>query len=243
VVPQPYLASYLYYRPQLPNVALHPTHARPPPELLAQWGNDGITNSLGARPAFIYDLGGQFRVAGDSGSARIRARDPQRTPAAAWRAPSSWCPWVEFAELRRAITDFFNQASIQTDPALPETASRATSSATAALSASVPADMLIGGGYNFASFTNLHLNTTKGERPSTNTCPGASIPRHHQLSESSAATRNASMGATAWRPMASTCSTSAAPDVPLSPPIVTGGASAPTSAHKQVQPITICDTI
>src|SRR4051794_8514568 len=67
-VPQPYMASYLYYRPQGPgNIALHlyPV-AGLRMELLAQWGNDNLLNYVGGRPALIYDLGFlKFRVAGE----------------------------------------------------------------------------------------------------------------------------------------------------------------------------------
>ena len=95
-VPQPYLASYLYYRPQGPlNIALHlyfGPHLRV--ELLGQWGNDGTVNALGGRPALIYDLGWlKFRIARGvpvALRAGSRAHLAQRVAGtAAWPAPCS----------------------------------------------------------------------------------------------------------------------------------------------------------
>ena len=109
VVPQPYLASYLYYRPQLPaNVALH---LYPVPglrlELLAQWGNDGITNSVGARPALIYDLGWvKFRFAGEyqwqfAPNPAPAPHNEYRNRGVAGSIQFVFAPWVEFGpELR-----------------------------------------------------------------------------------------------------------------------------------------------
>ena len=58
-VPQLYAADYLLYRPAGPgNIALHlylQKFLRF--EMLGQWGNTGSENSIGARPAVIFDMG------------------------------------------------------------------------------------------------------------------------------------------------------------------------------------------
>jgi len=194
VVPQPYLASYLYYRPQLPaNVALHLYPMRGLRlELLAQWGTDGVINSLGGRPALIYDLGWiKFRVAGEyqwlfPADPAPAAHNEYKNRGVAGSIQFVFAPWVEFGpNFGRAVTDFFNEASLQTDPASAEISkSGDIVSYGGFLNFRPLADMLIGGGYNFASFTNLHLNTNTGENDrSTNTQAFLALQYlvHHQL--------------------------------------------------------------
>ena len=104
VVPQPYLASYLYYRPQVPaNIALHLYPVRGLRlELLAQWGNDGVINTVGGRPALIYDLGWvKFRVAGEyqwrfPPDPAPAAHNEYRNRGVAGSIQFVFAPWVEF---------------------------------------------------------------------------------------------------------------------------------------------------
>jgi hypothetical protein len=59
-VPALYNAEYLFYRPSAPRVSDLALHLYAGPlrfELLGQFGNDGVRNTLGARPAAILDLG------------------------------------------------------------------------------------------------------------------------------------------------------------------------------------------
>jgi hypothetical protein len=172
-VPQPYLASYLYYRPVGPqNVAFHlypGSNLRI--ELLGQWGSDALINHLGARPALIYDLGWfKFRVA-----AEYQWRFPQ-DPAAGARNESKnrgvagsvqfvLAPWIEFGpNIGVALTDVWVPNVPDPDPAQ----SGDIVSYGGFLNARPIADMLIGLGGNFASFTNLHMNADGTKDRSTN---------------------------------------------------------------------------
>jgi hypothetical protein len=175
-VPPPYLASYMYYRPRGPqNVALHLypiTGLRL--ELLAQWGNDTLSptpvNVMGARPALIFDRGWvKFRVAGE-----YQWRSPQ-DPAPSARNESKnrgvagsiqlvLAPWVEFGpNFGIALTDVWLPNTSSPDPAQ----SGDIVSYGGFLNARPFADMLLGLGANFASFTNLHMNADGKDR-STN---------------------------------------------------------------------------
>ena len=172
-VPQPYLASYLYYRPVGPqNIALHlypGSNLRI--ELLAQWGNEGLINHLGGRPALIYDLGWlKFRVA-----AEYQWRFPQ-DPAAAARNESKsrgvagsmqfvLAPWIEFGpNFGVALTDVW--VPNVPDPDVGQSGDIVSYGGF--LNARPFADMLIGLGGNFASFTNLHMNADGTKDHSTN---------------------------------------------------------------------------
>lgn len=70
-VPALYNAEYLFYRPSAARVNDVALHFYPPftpirLELLGQFGNDGVENVLGGRPAAIVDLGVlKFRVAAE----------------------------------------------------------------------------------------------------------------------------------------------------------------------------------
>ncbi len=173
VVPQPYLASYLYYRPQLPaNVALHLYPVRGLRlELLAQWGTDGVINSLGGRPALIYDLGWiKFRVAGEyqwlfPADPAPAAHNEYKNRGVAGSIQFVFAPWVEFGPELRPRGHRLLQRGLAPDgsgvgrhqqvgrhrelrrlPQLPSLRRHADRRRV-----------------NFASFTNLHLNTDTGE--------------------------------------------------------------------------------
>ena len=180
-VPQPYLASYMYYRPAGPeNIAVHIYPVRGlRMEILGQWGNDGATNSVGGRPALIYDLGWlKLRVAAEYQwrfpvDPRPSSHNEYRNRGVAGSVQFVFAPWVEFGpNFGRAITDVFLPTGLQPDGSfLPDTGrSGDTVSYGGFLNFRPFGDMLIGTGYNFASFTNLHLNTATNEYDkSTNT--------------------------------------------------------------------------
>jgi hypothetical protein len=177
-VPQPYLASYMYYRPQGPlNIALHVYPVRGLRlELLAQWGNNNTVNVLGGRPALIYDLGWlKLRVAGEY--QYTFAPDPapmmhneSRNRGVAGSAQFVFAPWIEFGpNIGRAVNDVFTNA-VQPDGsfALDTSHSGDTWSYGGFVNLRPMTDMLIGAGYNFASFTNLHQNTNGQNDQATN---------------------------------------------------------------------------
>jgi hypothetical protein len=69
-VPALYNADYLFYRPSAPRVGDVALHLYQIPslrlELLGQFGNDGVENVVGGRPAAIFDLGFfKARLAGE----------------------------------------------------------------------------------------------------------------------------------------------------------------------------------
>jgi hypothetical protein len=167
-VPQPYLASYLYYRPQGPgNIALHlyPLSGLRV-ELLAQWGNDSLLNYIGGRPAVIYDLGYlKFRVA-----AEYQWRFPQdpapsqhneyKNRGVAGSIQIVLAPWIELGpNVGRAVTD----VSTPTAPMGDSGKSGDIVSYGGFLNARLLPDLLLGLGANFATFTNLHLNASTGQ--------------------------------------------------------------------------------
>jgi hypothetical protein len=194
-VPQAYLASYLYYRPQGPaNIALHLYPAVLPGlriELLAQWGNDNLPNlllnTLGARPAAIYDLGWlKFRLAAEyqwrfPPDPAPSLHNEYRNRGIAGSVQFVLAPWLEFGpNFGRAITDVWTPSS--TDP--DKGASGDIVSYGGFVNACLLPDMLIGAGYNYVSFTNLHTNSTTGENDkSTNTQYFVALQYlvHHQL--------------------------------------------------------------
>jgi hypothetical protein len=173
-VPQPYLASYMYYRPAGPqNIAFHIYPIRGlRMELLGQWGNDGPTNTVGGRPALIYDMGFlklrfaaeyQWRFPVDP---RPAFHNEYRNRGVAGSIQFVFAPWVEFGfNGGRAITDVFLPAGLQPDGSfLPDTGRSGDIVSYGGFINFRPFnDVLIGGGYNFASFTNLHLNTATNE--------------------------------------------------------------------------------
>ena len=192
-VPQPYLASYLYYRPQGPlNIAVHLYPVRGLRlELLAQWGNNNTVNALGGRPALIYDLGWiKFRVAAEY--QLLFAQDPaptshneSRNRGVAGSMQFVFAPWVEFGpNIGRAVTDVFTNA-IQPDGsfALDTSKSGDIWSYGGFVNFRPFTDMLIGAGGNFASFANLHVNANNQHDQATNTQYFLALQYlvHHQL--------------------------------------------------------------
>jgi hypothetical protein len=207
LVPQAYMASYLLYRPVGPgNVALHlypggmfpgssflSALLRPARiELLAQWGNDNILNQnyIGGRPALIYDLGYfKFRVAGEY-QWRF-AQDPapsqhneSKNRGVAGSVQIVLAPWIEFGpNFGRAVTDVWTPTS----PNFPDE-DRGLSGDIVSYGGFVNArllpDMLVGGGYNYASFTNLHTNLSTGENDKSSNAQyfvALQYLVHHQL--------------------------------------------------------------
>jgi hypothetical protein len=179
-VPQPYLASYMYYRPVGPtNIAFHLYPVRGLRlELLGQWGNDNLLNYLGARPALIYDLGWlKFRIAGEyqwrfPPDPAPSLHNEYRNRGVAGSIQFVFAPWVEFGPNGGvAITDVFTPNTLQPDGTfLPNTGlSGDILSYGGFLNFRPFTDMLIGTGANVASFTNLHQNTAGQFDKSTNT--------------------------------------------------------------------------
>jgi hypothetical protein len=207
-VPQPYLASYMYYRPQGPaNIALHfyPAGLFDGPsflsallspirlELLAQWGNDGTSNIVGGRPAIIYDLGWlKARFA-----AEYQWKFPQdpapeqhneyKNRGIAGSLQFVLAPWVELGpNIGSATTDFYSPSTRQPDGTYqPDTGkSGDTLSYGGFLNLAPFTDFLIGLGANYASSSNLHLNTGTGQYDkSSNTQAFLALQYlvHHQL--------------------------------------------------------------
>ncbi len=192
-VPQPYLASYLYYRPQGPlNMALHLYFGpRLRIELLGQWGNNNTVNALGGRPAIIYDLGWlKLRFGGEY--QWLFAQDPaptshneSRNRGLAGSIQFVFAPWVEFGpNIGRAVTDVFTNA-VQKDGsfALDTSKSGDIWSYGGFLNFRPFTDMLIGTGVNYASFANLHVNASGQHDQATNTQYFLALQYlvHHQL--------------------------------------------------------------
>jgi hypothetical protein len=179
-VPQPYLASYMYYRPQGPaNLALHlypGSNLRI--ELLGQWGNDNLLNYVGFRPALIYDVGWfkarfaaeyQWRFPQDPATAN---HNEYRNRGVAGSLQFVLAPWIEFGpNIGRAISDVFTPTTLQPDGSfLPHTGlSGDFWSYGGFLNLRPFNDMLIGAGANYADFTNLHQNAAGQFDQSSNT--------------------------------------------------------------------------
>jgi len=187
-VPQPYLASFMYYRPQGPaNIAFHfypgglfpdrspaATFIRPIRlELLAQWGNDNTVNVIGGRPAIIYDLGFlKFRFAAEyqlkfAPDPAPMAKNETRNRGIAGSVQLVFAPWVEFGpNIGRAVTDLYTAAGLQQDGSyVPDTSRSGDLVSYGGFMNIHPfGDLLIGAGANYASFQNLHVNTTTNQK-------------------------------------------------------------------------------
>jgi hypothetical protein len=179
LVPQPYLASYLYYRPEGPlDVALHLYPARGLRlELLAQWGNDDKVNVIGGRPALIYDLGWlKLRVAAEyqwlfAQDPAPAAHDESRNRGVAGSVQFVLAPWIELGpNVGRAVNDVFTN-TMQADGsfALDTSKSGDTWSYGGFVNARPMTDMLVGAGANVASFTNLNKGPNSQNDQATNT--------------------------------------------------------------------------
>ncbi len=187
-VPQPYLASFLYYRPQGPgNISLHlyPVSGLRL-ELLAQWGNNNLLNTLGGRPAIIYDLGFlKFRVAGEyqwqfPQDPAPSMHNEYKNRGVAGSIQVVLAPWLEFGpNVGRAITSVYTPSSNGEDTGKSGDIISYGGFANARLAE----DFLIGVGANYASFTNLHKNAAGQGDKSTNTQAFVALQYlvHHQL--------------------------------------------------------------
>jgi len=184
--PQPYLASYLFYRPDgLEFVALHlypggmvsgqgglAALLRPVRiELLGEWGNDNFLNNVGGRGAIIYDLGWlKLRAAGEyqwrfPPDPSPNLHNEYKNRGFAGSVQFVFAPWIEFGpNYGRSIVDFFNPTSYMNDPVRPETTTSGDTTSYGGFANIRPfGDMLIGAGANYTTFTNLHLNTANNE--------------------------------------------------------------------------------
>jgi len=180
-VPQPYLASYQYYRPQnASNIALHfylrdlvgssrilqlllaPIRL----ELLGQWGNKGPVNTMGGRPAIIWDVGWlkvrfaaeyQYKFAVDPGP---NYENTEKNRGIAGSIQLVFAPWIELGpNIGRARNDVFDANS----HGLNTGASGDTWSYGGFINIQPIRDLILGAGANVASFTNLHYNTVTME--------------------------------------------------------------------------------
>jgi hypothetical protein len=181
--PQPYMASFLLYRPVGPaNLALHlypggfvsggdflAAILRPMRlEVLGQWGNDGSSNVLGGRGALIYDLGYvKFRAGGEYKwrfpvDPAPMLHNDYRERGFAGSIQFVLAPYIEFGpNIGRAITDVFTPLTRQQDGSyLPDTGQSGDTWSYGGFVNIRPFinDMLIGGGANYTKFTNLHRN-------------------------------------------------------------------------------------
>jgi hypothetical protein len=190
-VPQPYLASYMYYRPRGPeNAAVHLyfLDQRLRIEGLVQWGSDNIVNVLGdvatvnvlgARGAAIFDLGWiKFRYAHEyqwqfPPDPATAAHNEYRNRGGAGSIQLVFAPWIEFGpNFGKAITDAFLPSTVQADGSfLPHPGLSGDVLSYGGFLNVRPFDgMLIGTGANYTSFTNLHTNTSANANDkSTNT--------------------------------------------------------------------------
>jgi hypothetical protein len=173
--PALYGATFLFYRPAGPgNIAghLYPTkYLRF--ELLGQWGNDNFLNYVGARPAAIFDVG-WLKLKGALEYQWGTSQDPSpaqhnevRHRGGAASAQFVFAPFIEFGpNFGYAITDVFTPASPVPNSGL----SGNEISYGAFVNARVMPGMLVGAGWNYASFVNLHFNAATGQYDtSTNT--------------------------------------------------------------------------
>jgi hypothetical protein len=173
--PALYGATFLFYRPSGPgNIAGHiyPTkYLRF--EILGQWGNDNFLNYVGARPAGIFDVGWlKVKAAGEylwgtSQDPSPSQHNETRRRGFAGSAQFVFAPWVEFGpNIGYAITDIFTPASSDPNTGL----SGNELSYGGFVNARVIPNMLVGAGFNYANFSNLHFNSATGQNDtSTNT--------------------------------------------------------------------------
>jgi hypothetical protein len=185
-VPQPYLASYMYYRPHGPqNIAghLYFLEGRLRVEGLVQWGSDAllvvndvntVLNVLGARGAAILDFGWiKFRYAHEYQQRAL----PDTAPAVyreyqnrggAGSVQLVLAPWIEFGpNFGKAITDSFVPGMLPGSTAPATVLDNAQSGDVLSYGGFVNlrpfGDMLIGTGMNYASFTSLNRSVTTNE--------------------------------------------------------------------------------
>jgi hypothetical protein len=117
LVPQFYGATYAFYRPSGPgNIALHAYLDRSLRfELLGQWGNDGAVNTLGGRPALVFDIG-WLKLKGAVEYVKGTSQRPDVTNTfkrrgGAGSAQLVFAPWIELgANFGKGTFDTINDA-------------------------------------------------------------------------------------------------------------------------------------
>jgi len=123
-VPQIYGATNLFYRPNGPgNIALHAFVANSLRfELLGQWGNDSVYNTVGARPAAVFDIG-WLKLKGAYEYVKGSSQDPSpmttnTSKRRGWGAAAQlvFAPWVEMGfNAGSAIYDQFDSTGLVTN--------------------------------------------------------------------------------------------------------------------------------
>ncbi|HEX3905526.1 MAG TPA: hypothetical protein VH853_22065 [Polyangia bacterium] len=179
-VPQLYAADYLLYRPGGPgNIALHLYPQRFfRVELLGQYGSTGPSNSIGGRPAVIFDMGWlklkgaleyQYNFAADPSPMR---KLTQRNRGGAGSAQFVFAPFVEAGvNFGAAVIDQADSMNGGNEDA-GASGNRLSFGGFVDV---VPApgllpNLMLGGGGNYASFHNLSSDpTTHQYEQSTNT--------------------------------------------------------------------------
>ncbi|HEY7376621.1 MAG TPA: hypothetical protein VIF57_30965 [Polyangia bacterium] len=196
IPPQPYLVSFIYYRPAFPaltNAAIHYYTRDLRAEVLGTWGNDGLLNNLGGRGALIFDKG-WLKLRGAAEYLWQFPPDPNptlhnehRNRGLGGSAQFVFDPWVEFGgNIGRAVVDFYSPNTLQPDGSyLPDTSKSGDIwSFGGFLNARLFEDALLGVGYNYTSFANLHVNTATGEHDTTTNAQyfvALQYLVHHQL--------------------------------------------------------------
>jgi len=135
-------------------------------ELLGQWGNKGPVNTMGGRPAIIWDVGWlkvrfaaeyQYKFAVDPGP---NYENTEKNRGIAGSIQLVFAPWIELGpNIGRARNDVFDANS----HGLNTGASGDTWSYGGFINIQPIRDLILGAGANVASFTNLHYNTVTME--------------------------------------------------------------------------------
>jgi hypothetical protein len=170
--PALYGATALFYRPAGPgNIALHvyPTDLLRI-EALGQWGNDGVRNTLGFRPAAIFDTGWlKVKAAAEYLSAKPQDPNPAlrnetQIRGGAGSAQLELAPWLEFGpNVGYSTIDAYDPTGKVTSR------SGKTLSYGGFVNARLLPDFLVGFGGNYTRFSNLHKNDAGAYDTSTNT--------------------------------------------------------------------------
>ncbi len=163
-VPALYNAEYLFYRPsaaRVNDVALHLYPFAPMRiELLAQFGNDGVENVLGARPAGILDFGVvKFRLAGEYQYKFAEDPAPSATNTVKSRGVAGSVQFV----LAPFIEGGLNAGAAVIDATNPHGVDYGSSGDRRSYGAFVDVvplqwiwpDLMVGGGINYATFQNI----------------------------------------------------------------------------------------
>lgn len=177
-VPALYNAEYLFYRPsaaRVNDVALHLYPIGPLRiELLGQFGNDGVNNVVGGRPAAIFDLGFfKFRLALEYQHKFAEDPAPAATNTVDSRGGAGsvqvvWAPFVEAGlNLGYAVIDATGPHGAD----LGQSGNRASGGLFIDVAPFfwVLPDLLLGGGLNVATFHNLLTDSAGKYESSSNT--------------------------------------------------------------------------